>query len=211
MATTAYDTTKVHLYDGANELATITPSGDSWSQVNVSLSSGDHDVKVKGEDKAGNTSGFRTVNIITGNATTPIVDLLDDTGESSTDNYTADNTPGLDVSVTLPTPTGSVGPAATSVNKLALWRLVGAEWEEYMITSANHNAFSATFTPASALGDGDHSFKAKWQDKYGNWSILGALLTITIDTQSPTAPTIDNLTDGQIIVGTTVNVNGTIF
>jgi len=208
---TTYDTRKVHLYDGVSLIDdTITPSNGAWSKANVSLIAGSHDVKVQGKDKAGNLSGFRTLHIITGSTVAPAVDLLDDTGESSTDNYTGDNTPRLKTSVALPVPTGAAAASPDSVDKLALWKYdeVALAYKEYMVSAASLNAIDATFTPATALGDGDHKFKAKWLDKFGSWSALGTELIITIDTASPTAPTISNLVEGQVIVGTSVTISG---
>lgn len=207
------DTRKVHVWDGAASLASgLAVTGTSWSKSALSLLAGSHALKVQGEDKAGNQSGFRTYNILTGSTAIPAVDLLDDSGESSTDNYTNDNTPRLQASVSLPVPAGAGSASVNSVDKIALWKYdaVALAYKEYMVTAAAHNAVAATFTPATALGDGDHLFKAKWLDKFGSWSALGAALTITIDTASPTAPTIDNLVDGQVIVGTTVNVSGSV-
>jgi hypothetical protein len=211
MAVITYDTKKVHLYDGANLIdKTITPVSGAWSKAGVGLIAGSHDVKVQGEDKAGNISGFRTLHVITGSTVKPVVDLLDDTGESTTDNYTNDNTPRLKVSVSLPVPTGAASASPNSVDKIALWKYdaVALAYKEYMVTAAAFNAVAATFTPTTALADGDHKFKAKWLDKFGNWSALGTELIITIDTQSPTAPTIDNLVEGQVIVGTSVTISG---
>lgn len=213
MAVITNDTRKVHLYDGANLIdKTITPADGSWSKAGVSLIAGSHSVKVQGEDKAGNISGFRTLRVITGTTVTPTVDLLDDTGESSTDNYTKDNTPRLKVLVSLPVPAGAVSASPNSVDKIALWKYDSAllAYKEYMVTATALNAVTATLTPGTALADGDHKFKAKWLDKFGNWSALGSELTITIDTQSPTAPIIDNLVEGQVIVGTSVTISGSV-
>jgi len=82
--------------------------------------------------------------------------------------------------------------------------------KQVAITNAAHNAITATFQLTEALADGAHTFKAKWLDKFGTWSALGTALTITVDTASPTAPTIGNLVDGQVIIGTSVNVSGTV-
>ena len=205
-----YDTKKVHLYDGENEIAEITPAGSEWLQAGVNLSSGNHEVQVRGEDQAGNLSGFRKVNILTGTTVSASVDLIDDTGLSSTDNYTADSTPRIQVSVSLPTPSGVGAPALSSINKIALYKqsLNGA-YQEFAFTSANHE--DAVFVLNPALEDGDHSFKGKWQDKFGNWSDLGLPLNIIIDTQSPTAPTFDNLVDGQVVIGNVLSIGGEIF
>ncbi len=213
MAVITYDTKKVHLYDGVSLIdKTITPSNGAWSKAGVGLIAGSHDVKVQGEDKAGNLSGFRTLRIITGSTVKPVVDLLDDTGESATDNYTNDNTPRLKASVALPVPTGAAAASANSVDKIALWKYdtIALAYKEYMVTAAAFNAVAATFTPGTALTDGDHKFKAKWLDKFGSWSALGSELIITIDTQSPTAPTINNLVEGQVIVGTSVTISGDV-
>jgi len=211
MPAVTYDTRKVHLYDGASLIDnTIGQTSGSWSKAAVSLIAGSHEVKVQGEDKAGNLSGFRTLHVITGSTVTPGVDLLDDTGESSTDNYTGDNTPRLKVSVALPVPTGAAAASPDSVDKLALWKYddVALAYKEYMVSAAALNAVVATFTPVTALTDGDHKFKAKWLDKFGKWSALGTELIVTVDTASPTAPTITNLVEGQVIVGTSVTISG---
>ncbi|ANS04941.1 hypothetical protein [uncultured Mediterranean phage] len=202
---TVVDTRKVHVWDGANKVApNLSITDAKWTKSALALAAGSHAIKVNGEDKAGNLSGFRTYNIITGSTVKPTVDLLDDTGESSTDNYTNDNTPRIKASVALPTPTGASAASATSVDKLALF----FKDAELAVTNAAHNTADATFQLTEALPDGDHIFTAKWLDKFGTWSALGTSLTITVDTASPTAPTIDNLVDGQVIIGTSVNVSG---
>jgi len=212
MSTTTYDTKRVHLYDGANEIAEITPTGSEWLQSGVNLSAGNHEVQVNGEDQAGNLSGFRKVHVITGTNIAPAVDLLDDTGLSSTDNYTADSTPRIQVAVSLPTPSGAGAPALSSINKIALYKqALNDEYEEFAVTSANHNDEDAVFMLSPALEDGTHSFKGRWQDKFGNWSDLGLPLNIIIDTQSPTAPTFDNLVDGQVVIGNVLSLGGEIF
>ena len=204
---TVVDTRKVHVWDGANKVApNLAVTGTDWSKSALALAAGSHALKVQGEDKAGNVSGYRTFNIITGSTAKPTVDLLDDTGESTTDNYTNDNTPRIKASVALPIPTGATAASATSVDKLALYLAD----KEVAITSAAHNSTNATFQLTEALADGAHVFKAKWLDKFGTWSALGTALTITVDTASPTAPTIGNLVDGQVIIGTSVNVSGTV-
>ena len=73
----------------------------------------------------------------------------------------------------------------------------------------DYNIVEVTHQIASALSDGVHEFCASWVDAQGNESAKGSLLSITIDTTAPDVPAITNISDGQVFVGTSIDVSGT--
>ena len=106
----ATDAVKVHLYDDATLLCSPDVSGTTWGKMGQTLAAGTHKLKAKSEDLAGNISAFSTIsNIVTGSTTTPTCDLLDDSGQSSTDNVTNDSTPRIKVILSLDDEYASMG------------------------------------------------------------------------------------------------------
>jgi len=69
--------------------------------------------------------------------------------------------------------------------------------------------FSYVHQIASALGDGTHKFRASWQDAMSNASAFGSVLTITVDTTAPNAPSVSDPADGQVFIGTSITISGT--
>lgn len=207
---------KVHLYDDTTLKASPVVSGGAWSQASVSLAAGMHILKAKAEDAAGNLSGFSAVKRIkTGVTTTPYCVLLDDTGQSASDNITNDNTPQIKCRIDLDSdiPTGATSVHGDSVLEFKLWKKTGTDTYTLVATLDNptyygDDHFEETFQFVDALSDGDHQFCVSWKDTQGNESAKGDLLTITIDTQAPAAPTIQNIGDGQVFVGTSLTVSG---
>jgi hypothetical protein len=96
-----------------------------------------------------------------------------DSGVSSTDNITSDNTPTFDVSVWTP--------------YFRVYRdsvRVSGEWET-----------ASTWTDTS-LSDGTYSYQVATLDSLGNQSPLSSALSVSIDTQAPSAPSAPDLQAG---------------
>jgi len=209
------DAIKVHVYDDATLLASVAVSGGNWSKTGQTLAAGSHKIKGKSEDLAGNIGSFSTIkNIKTGATETPTCDLLDDSGESSTDNVTNDSTPRIKVSLTLTPPTGCSTISENTVKTLMLLKWDGDQYEQYLSESSNISwdescTFSFDFQVVTALGEGEHKFKARWIDQKNNSSALGTELSITVDTTAPNAPSITNIQDGQVFIGTSIDISGT--
>jgi len=210
------DAVKVHVYDGATLKGSPTvDAGGNWSLAGVSLGAGSHEIKAKSEDVAGNVSSQTLKRIKVGETATPTTDLLDDSGQSSSDNITNDSTPRFRSILTLSIPTGAAACAANSVkefklykfnNGTSVWDLVGT------ISSVGFDGlkkFDGTFQITTALADGAYKYAYTWVDQLGNESARGADLSVTIDTTAPNAPVISTINDGQVFVGTSVNVGGT--
>ncbi len=215
------DAVKVHLYDDATLLCSPAVSGTTWSKTGQTLAAGAHKLKAKGEDLAGNIGAFSTItNIISGSTTTPICDLLDDSGQSSTDNVTNDSTPRIKVILTLGADYASMGDtpiplAAVKALKLQKSTDGGSTWtDEVLITVASGDytspyTFSHTYQFTTALPDGTVKFRAMWQDSMNTWSAPGAVLSVVIDTVAPNAPAITAPVNGMVFIGTSITVSGT--
>lgn len=216
------DAVKVHLYDDATLLCSPAVSGTTWSKSGQTLAAGAHKLKAKGEDLAGNIGAFSTIsNIITGSTTTPICDLLDDSGQSSTDNVTNDSTPRIKVILSLDNEYGSMGGvtpipiAAVKALKLQKSTDGGSNWTDvdtHTVVSEDYTSpytFSYTYQFATALSDGTVKFRAMWQDKIDTWSAPGNVISVVIDTVAPNAPFIAVPVDGMVFIGTSINISGT--
>ncbi|MBC8400382.1 MAG: hypothetical protein H8E14_02720 [Candidatus Marinimicrobia bacterium] len=210
------DAKKVHVYDGGTlKGSPVVDAGGNWSLSGVALTAGSHDIVAKAEDIAGNISSQVLKRVHVGEMATPTTDLLDDSGQSSSDNITNDNTPRFKSVVTLTIPEGVAACAGNSVKELKLykyndgtmaWDLVGT------ISSIGFDGlqkFDGTFQITTPLTDGDYKFAFSWVDQLNNESARGTDLSITIDTAAPNAPVISSVNDGQVFVGTSVNVSGT--
>ncbi|RLC51133.1 MAG: hypothetical protein DRI23_05615 [Candidatus Cloacimonadota bacterium] len=187
-------------------------TGSTFSTI-VDQGVGSLDIKGKSQDDAGNLSGFgSTINYYAGCNNTPLCDLLDDTGKSSTDNLTNDTTPRIAVKITLPIPTGCSQVALSSVQKLELWHKVGEGTYAKIadltsITRDGNDSFSSIHQFVSELAEGDHYFKAIWVDSQDDTSSYGAELHIVVDSSAPNAPTI-TVDDGSVFVKQTVTITG---
>ncbi len=210
------DAIKVHVYDGGTlKGSPAVDAGGNWSLSGVSLTSGSHNIIAKAEDVAGNTSSQTIKRVHVGETATPTTDLLDDTGQSSNDNITNDNTPRLRAVIALTIPEGAAACAGNSVKEFKLykyndgtmtWDLVGT------VSSINFDGlqkFDGTFQITSPLSDRDYKFAFSWVDQMNNESARGVDLSVTIDTTAPNAPVINSISDGQVFVGTSVNISGT--
>ena len=208
----------------ANNVSKGTANADgsgNWSKT-ITLSANNYNIKAKSTDTAGNTSGFSGLKYIrTGDTTKPTIpDLLDDSGSSSSDNITNDSTPRIAYQVTLAYVSG-VAVADASVKGMVLEHAVGSG-SFSAIDSPNSGSltitdnplgstkkFSKTFQVSSALANGTHKFRCKWTDQNDVASSYSSVLTITIDTTAPSAPAITSITNGSVIMGTSVPVSGT--
>lgn len=216
------DAVKVHLYDDATLLCSPDVSGTTWSKSGQTLAAGAHKLKAKGEDLAGNIGAFSTIsNIYTGSTTTPTCDLLDDTGQSSTDNVTNDSTPRIKVILSLWDEHASMGGvppiplAAVKALKLQKSTDGGSTWTDvdtHTVIAGDYTSpytFSYTYQFATALSDGTVKFRAMWQDSMDTWSAPGNVISVVIDTVAPNAPAITAPVNGMVFIGNSINISGT--
>ncbi len=178
---TLYDT------DGTTVRGTGVADGSgNWEIVSTSLTDGDHTLKVKQTDIAGNESGFSTGLVVTIDTVANSLSALDlaaasDTGASDSDNITKDNTP---------TVTGSGAEEGATVT---LYDSDGTT-----VLGTDVAAADGTWSiESSALTDGGHGLSAKQTDIAGNVSLAADVPTMTIDTvaAAPSAPDLKSTSD----------------
>lgn len=175
----------INVYDGSVLLGTATVTeGGSWSYRPDGLSQGAHSLRVTATDSAGNTgpaSANFTLTVDTVSPGAPTIGNVQDdvgpvTGSLSSGQTTNDARPGF---------TGTGEPGATiniadnGVPLASVTVEVNGTW---------------TFTPASDLGQGDHTLTFTATDAAGNVG-PSASFAVTVDTATPLAPVITSVVD----------------
>ncbi|WP_246623954.1 Ig-like domain-containing protein [Sphingomonas colocasiae] len=178
----------ISVYDNGTLLGTATANGSgAWSFTPASaLGQGGHSFTVTATDAAGNVSAPSAAYAITIDTAAPgvpvIASVTDDvgliTGVVANGGVTDD---------TLPVIAGTGAEANATISVYDNGTLLGT-------TTANGSG-AWSFTPASALGQGGHSFTVTATDSAGNASAPSAAYAITIDTAAPTVLTIATVTD----------------
>lgn len=212
---------KVMVYDGTAGSGTLkgtaTVSGGTWSLSSVVLAAGMHTLNCYAGDAAGNTSGAASRKCYTGSTVTPVCDLLDDSGDSNSDNLTNDNTPRIKATLDFMDEKTALGVdvAEESINKIILYEETTPgnytqlmESSSYPDEAVQGEVFTYTFQLVTPLSEGVHTLVATWKDSTGVESAKGASLEITIDTTAPNAPTVSLPVAGQVYVGTSITVGG---
>ena len=165
----------VTLYAGASQVGTQLTASTSYAITSSALSDGVQTLTATATDVAGNTgpaSAGTTVTVDTTAPTAPSAPVLtaaSDSGTSSSDRVTNDNTPTF---------TGT----ATAATNVTLHTSAVA-------TGAPVNAAGGSWTATTGtLTDGTHSITARTDpDAAGNVGI-SAVTTVTIDTAAPATP-----------------------
>jgi len=165
----------VTLLDGTTVVGTgVADDAGVWSATASALAAGAHSIKVRATDLAGNVSALSTglsVTIDTTIATpvTPNLAASSDSGASSTDDITNDNTPTF---------TGKAEANAT-ITLFAGGVAVG--------TGTTTGAGNWTVT-TKVLAQGAHVITAVAADLAGNVSVKSSSVALTIDTTAPGTP-----------------------
>ncbi|WP_142984795.1 Ig-like domain-containing protein, partial [Atlantibacter hermannii] len=193
----------VVIYDNGVEIGSVTADADgSWSFTpETALDDGEHTFTVNVTDPAGNTSPLTAAGTITIDTTAPAaaseVTLSDDDQPLADGASTQDSTP---------TVSGEAEPGSTVV--------IYDNGVEIGTVAADADG-NWSFTPETALDDGEHTFTVDVTDPAGNTSPATAAGTITIDTTAPAAASEvtlsgDNqpLADGASTKDTTPTVSG---
>jgi Bacterial Ig-like domain/Domain of unknown function DUF11 len=183
LAGTAETNSTVSVYDGATFLGSVTANGaGAWTFTTGVLTAGVHNFTVKSTDAAGNASAASTALAVTIDVTSPVApatpDLIasSDTGTSSIDNITADNTPTL---------TGTA--EANSV--------VSVYDGATLLGTTTADGSGAWIYTTATIADGVHNFTVKATDIAGNTSAASSpLLVVTVDTIAPATPAAPDLT-----------------
>lgn len=166
----------VELFDGSTSLGTVTAGSTGSFSKDVSLANGTHSITAKAGDVAGNASAGSTPLEITVDGTPPPaplgIDLAaeDDTGFSNSDNITS-KTSGLTIA-------GNAEPGA-SVQLFAGTANLG-------IVTADANGNFGLENVSLAVGT--YAITAQATDANGNVGPTSPVLSITIDTAAPAAP-----------------------
>jgi parallel beta-helix repeat protein len=171
---------RVEVFDGVTLLGTATLSGTApnlgWAFTSSVLADGTHNISARGVDVAGNLGASSlslpvTIDTLIGqpaqadlcSAIGPNCVEASDTGISTTDNITRDNTPTLNG-------TAEAGSTVQVISNLA--GTIGT-------TVAVGGSWSLT---SPLLADGQHSITVRATDVAGNVSSLSVPLLVTIDT-----------------------------
>ena len=160
----------VQLYRaGTTAVGSATTIAAGTVSIDISLTQGTHSITAKTTDVAGNVSVASSALTIIVDTTAPTKpttpDLTTDTGSSSTDDITNNNTPTI---------------TTTAVANATY---------EWTVDGAVNNSYTTNSITTAALSNGDHTFSVKVTDRAGNQSTASDILTITVDTTAPTAPT----------------------
>ncbi len=176
---TAEAASTVEVFDGTTSLGTTTAtSAGQWTFTpSTGLTNGSHSFTAKATDAASNVSAASSALSVTIDASVPAVPTIDlvagsDTGASSTDNVTSDNTPTLSGSA-------EAGSAVSVFDGTTLLKTV---------TATAEGTWTAT---TEALANGTHTLTSQATDRAGNTSAASLTLEVETDTVKPGAPTID--------------------
>jgi len=193
----------VVIYDNGVEIGTVTADADgNWSFTPATaLDDGEHAFTVNVTDAAGNTSPATAAGTITIDTTAPAA--------ASEVTLTGDNQPladGASTKDTTPTVSGEAEAGSTVV--------IYDNGEAIGTVTADENG-NWSFTPETALDDGEHAFTVNVTDPAGNTSPATAAGTITIDTTAPAAASEitlsgddQSLSDGASTQDTTPTISG---
>ncbi|WP_313020414.1 Ig-like domain-containing protein, partial [Atlantibacter hermannii] len=165
----------VVIYDNGTEIGSVTvDENGNWSFTpETALDDGEHAFTVEVTDPAGNTSPSTSAGTITIDTSTPAV--AENVIISSNDQPIAD---GASTKDNTPTLSGEAEPGSTVV--------IYDNGTEIGTVTADENG-NWSFTPATALDDGEHAFTVDVTDPAGNTSPSTSAGTITIDTTAPAA------------------------
>ncbi|HEM6741516.1 TPA: BapA prefix-like domain-containing protein [Citrobacter farmeri] len=182
---TAEPGSTVTLYDGSLAVGSVVAGSDgSWSlSPNNPLGSGPHNLTVTATDAAGNEgpSAAFSLTVDTQSPSAPVISTVTD--DVAPNSGTLSN--GQSTNDTRPTLTGTAE-ANSTVSIFDGTTLLG--------TVQADGSGAWTFTPATALGNGSHTFNVSATDAAGNVS-AGTAFTVVVDTVAPVAPVITSVTD----------------
>jgi hypothetical protein len=163
----ANSTVTIYADGTAVGIVTADASGNYTYTFAVALTDGAHTVTATATDATGNTSA-----------------------QSAALNITIDTqAPAVPTITTAKTPTNDNTPTVTGTAESNSTVTIYVDGTAVSTVSADASG-NYTFTFTTPLSDGTHALTATAADATGNTSAQSAALSITIDTQAPTAPTI---------------------
>ncbi|NJO78213.1 MAG: hypothetical protein HC827_06585 [Cyanobacteria bacterium RM1_2_2] len=188
------------LRDGV-PLSTTTTANSSgvwtYNGTATDLSDGTYAFTATATDAAGNTSAASLALNITVDKTAPVAptvaSITTDTGISTTDGITSDNTLIIN----------GTAEANSTVQVLRNGTAIGTATAD----AAGNWSFDATAVP---LANGNYAFTARATDAAGNTSIASAPFNVTIDRTAPAAPVINSLTTDSGLAGDRITNDTTL-
>lgn len=182
----------VKVYDGTVQIGTASANANgAWTFTTSNLATGNHSFTAKAMDAAGNTgNGSAAVSVsiapsTSSKPTAPTITTISDDSGVKGDGITNDNTLTL---------TGTA--AANSTVKI-----YDGSTQIGSVKAGEGGAWSYTTSP---LTDAKHSLTATSTNSSGQTSDSSAVVTTTIDTKAPNAPTLGVFSsDGKALSGTT--------
>ncbi|MCE9650505.1 MAG: hypothetical protein K8R18_12860 [Parvibaculum sp.] len=186
LAGTAAGASSVSVYDGATLLGTATVSGGSWSFDTATLVQGGHAFTATASDAAGNVSSASSAFNATIDTAAPAAPVIDAGGY-----YLNDSTPTI-------TGTADVG---STVN------IYLDGFINLIATAVADETGHWSATPANAISEASHYFVARAVDTAGNVSGQSNLVSHTVDTVAPNAPTLDAFSADSGVVGDGITRN----
>lgn len=184
---TAEANSVIKIYDNGALLTTLSTDGSgNWSYTpTTALSQGSHNLAVTASDIKGNTSPAASFNVIVDSIAplSPTITLVSDnvgtiTGPVANGGVTNDPTPTM---------SGTGEPGST----ITLFNNVTSELTTLTVDSSG----TWSYTPGNPQSDGTYKLTVSARDDAGNVTAPPAIFTFTIDTQAPTTPSIDTVTD----------------
>ena len=164
------------VYDGATRVGNATVTNTAWNFVATSLSNGDHSLTAVVEDIAGNQGAVSGAYAFKVDATVP----------AATAAVTA-----LAASVNTDKP----AIAGTVTGTLATGDVVKVFDGSTLLGTATVNGSAWSFTPTSALAQGQHKVMAVVENAGGTQSALSAEKTFVVDTVAPVVPVVTSFSD----------------
>ncbi|WP_214627562.1 Ig-like domain-containing protein [Paenibacillus agaridevorans] len=177
------------ILDGSDAGSVPVGAGGTWTWTPpTALGEGDHTVQVRAEDAAGNVGPGSAARTFTVDTTAPAAPEL------------TVPTDGASLNDTTPAIGGTAEPGST-VTIILDGNDVG--------TVSVGAGGTWTWTPPTALGEGDHTVQVRATDAAGNGGTDSDTNTFTVDTTPPTAPVLTVPTDGASLNDTTPTISGT--
>ncbi|NJR40061.1 MAG: DUF4347 domain-containing protein [Leptolyngbyaceae cyanobacterium CSU_1_4] len=174
---TAEPNSRVELFDNGTSIGDTMSDGSGFWTFTPSalLAPGTHPITAAVIDTAGNvsaTSAPLSITIVGASTVPSNLDLvtLSDTGVSSTDDLTRDDTPTI------------VGKADPGVEVSLFDNGI------FLGTATTDGNGDWTFTPGTLLSEGEHPITVKAKDAAGNLGAASSTLNVIIDTTPPAAP-----------------------